>query len=125
MTDKTFEKLEEKVLEWAGSHDLLHEENANKQFMKFIEEVFEFKTEFDYNGNEFIVCLIDKRMKFTPDTFSKMKLEMGDIIVILIILCYQLDIDPTECLEMAYNKIKDRQGKTVNGTFVKAEDLKE
>lgn len=120
-----FEELQEKVLEWAGSHDLLHEENASKQFMKFIEEVFEFKTEFDYNGNEFIVCLIDKRMKFEPDTFHEMKLEMGDIIVTLIILCEQLDIDPTECLEMAYKKIKDRQGKTINGVFYKAEDLDE
>lgn len=120
-----FKELEEKVLEWAGSHDLLHEENANKQFLKFVEEVFEFKTEFDYNGNEFIVCLVDKRMKFTPDTFHKMKLEMGDIIVTLIILCEQLDIDPTECLEMAYKKIKDRQGKTIDGTFVKEEDLPE
>lgn len=118
-----FKELQEKVLEWAGSHDLLHEENASKQFMKFIEEVFEFKTEFDYNGNEFIVCLIDKRMKFEPDTFHEMKLEMGDIIVTLIILCEQLDIDPTECLEMAYKKIKDRQGKTINGMFYKAEDL--
>lgn len=120
-----FKELQEKVLEWAGSHDLLHEENADKQFMKFIEEVFEFKTEFDYNGNEFIICLTDKRMKFTPDTFYNMKLEMGDIIVTLIILCEQLDIDPTECLEMAYKKIKDRQGKTINGTFVKEEDLDE
>lgn len=118
-----FEELQEKVLDWANSHDLLHEENADKQFMKFIEEVFEFKTEFDYNGNDFIVCLIDKRMKFTPDTFHEMKLEMGDIIVTLIILCEQLDIDPTECLELAYEKIKDRKGKTIDGCFIKAEDL--
>lgn len=118
-----FEELQEKVLNWAGSHDLLHEENADKQFMKFIEEVFEFKTEFDYNGNDFIVCLIDKSMKFTPDTFHEMKLEMGDIIVTLIILCEQLDIDPTECLELAYEKIKNRKGETRNGVFIKAEDL--
>lgn len=120
-----FEELQEKVLEWANSHDLLHEENAGKQFMKFIEEVFEFKTEFDYNGNEFIVCLIDKKMKFTPDTFYNMKLEMGDIIVTLIILCEQLDIEPMECLELAYEKIKNRHGKTIDGTFVKEEDLPE
>ena len=120
-----FKELQEKVLEWAGSHDLLHEENANKQFMKFIEEVFEFKTEFDFKKEEFTVHLIDKIIKFKPNTLNKMKLEMGDIIVTLIILCEQLDIDPTECLEMAYKKIKDRQGKTINGMFYKAEDLDE
>lgn len=119
----TFKELQDKVLEWAGSHDLLHEENSEKQFLKFIEEVFEFKTEFDFNEKEFAVYLIDKRIKFMPDTIYNMKLEMGDIIVTLIILCEQLDIDPTECLELAYEKIKDRKGKTIDGTFVKEEDL--
>ena len=48
---------------------------------------------------------------------------MGDIFVTLIILCEQLGIDPVECLSMAYEKIKDRKGKTLHGTFVKEEDL--
>lgn len=114
-----FEELQEKVLDWADSHDLLHEENADKQFLKFVEEVFEFKTEFDLNGFRFGM----------GDDFSyiseDLMFEMGDIIVTLIILCEQLDIDPAECLEMAYEKIKDRKGKTIDGTFVKAEDLPE
>ena len=37
----TFEQLQEKVLSWADDKDLLHSENADRQFMKFIEEVFE------------------------------------------------------------------------------------
>lgn len=118
-----FKELQEKVLEWADSHDLLHEENADKQFMKFIEEVFEFKTEFDTGREQFIVYTIDRRIKFTPNTLKNMKLEMGDVFVTLIILCKQLGIDPQRCLELAYEKIKDRQGKTIDGTFVKAEDL--
>ena len=52
-----------------------------------------------------------------------MELEMGDIFVTLIILCEQLNLDPVECLEKAYKKIESRQGKTINGTFVKEEDL--
>lgn len=35
-----FEDLREKVLDWAMDKDLLHEENAEKQFMKFMEEGF-------------------------------------------------------------------------------------
>lgn len=108
-----FEKVKELVLEWADDKDLLHSENAGKQFMKFIEEVFEFKSEFDLRNmfcdNEF--------------AYKDMKLEMGDIFVTLIILCEDLGIDPVACLEMAYEKIKDRRGKTINGTFVKSEDL--
>lgn len=112
-----FEELQEKVLEWADSHDLLHEENANKQFLKFVEEVFEFKTEMDMYMKS---SKLNLKMLW-PDT--DMKLEMGDVFVTLIILCKQLEIEPMECLELAYKKIKNRKGKTINGCFVKAEDL--
>lgn len=33
------------------------------------------------------------------------------------------DLDFTGCIESAYNEIKDRKGKTVNGQFIKEEDL--
>lgn len=106
-----FEELQDRVLDWADDKDLLHEENADKQFMKFVEEVFEFKTEFDL-------------LKLTGDgDIVSMQLEMGDIFVTLIILCMQLQLDPVDCLESAYNKIKSRQGKTINGQFIKEEDL--
>ena len=109
-----FEELQEKVLEWAEEKDLLHEENAEKQFMKVIEEIFEFKTVFDF-----------KRLRNRKGSIvlnRNLILEMGDIFVTLIILCEQLNISPQTCLAMAYKKIKDRKGKTINGQFVK-EDL--
>ena len=108
-----FEDLKDKVLRWADDKDLLHSNNADVQFMKFIEEVFEFKTEFDF------VCYLN----INEHTFHGMELEMGDIFVTLIILCEQIGIDPVECLSMAYEKIKDRSGKTINGNFFKQEDL--
>ena len=40
-----------------------------------------------------------------------------------IVLAHQLDLDVTECLSIAYEEIKNRKGKMVNGTFVKEEDL--
>lgn len=112
-----FEDLQDKVLDWADSHDLLHEENSEKQFLKFIEEVFEFKTEMDfYSGKSEVLSSVSKNL---------MKDEMGDVFVTLIILCKQLGIKPQECLELAYEKIKDRKGETRNGVFYKAEDLDE
>lgn len=119
----TFEELQEKVLDWAESHDLLHEENADKQFSKFIEEVFEFKTEFDYLeriGQDPSECYSDYEQ---IETQENMQLEMGDVFVTLIILCKQLGIEPQYCLKEAYEKIKDRKGETRNGMFIKAEDL--
>ena len=37
----SFRMLQADVLRWAKDKDLLHIKNADKQFMKFIEEVFE------------------------------------------------------------------------------------
>lgn len=48
---------------------------------------------------------------------------VGDIFVVLTVLCLQLDIDIEECIDLAYNEIKDRKGKLIDGVFVKEEDL--
>ena len=92
MNNKSFGELKELVLEWADDKDLLHEENAEKQFMKFIEEVFEFKTEFD-DKRRFVPACVD---------INNLKLEMGDIFVTLIILCEDLGIDPVVCFRYGY-----------------------
>lgn len=51
------------------------------------------------------------------------KEEIGDVVVTLIILSQQLDMDLYDCLDIAYDKIKDRKGEMKNGVFVKQEDL--
>lgn len=49
---------------------------------------------------------------------------IGDTVVTLICISQQLGLDFNECLEYAYNEIKDRKGKMIDGIFVKEEDLK-
>lgn len=122
-----FKDLKDKVLSWADDKDLLHTENADKQFLKFIEEVFEFNVEMVDYINRIELCKRTKIYdKFSAATTERnMRLEMGDIFVTLIILCEQIGIDPVDCISMAYEKIKGRSGKTINGTFVKAEDLED
>ena len=113
-----FENLRKKVIAWGEGKNLIHQEVAEKQFLKFIEEVFEFKTESDlknYMWNAGIAY---------ADVTEPMALEMGDIFVTLIILCEQIGLNPIKCLDMSYEKIKDRKGKTINGVFIKEEDLK-
>ena len=117
---KKYEELSALVLDWADDKDLLHAKNADKQFMKFIEEVFEFKTEVDLWTKVFTDS---ERKRLEVPQMHNIKMEMGDIFVTLIILCKQLDIDLMECLEMAYEKISKRKGKTVDGIFYKEEDL--
>lgn len=48
---------------------------------------------------------------------------IGDVVVTLICISMQLGVDFNECLKMAYDEIKDRKGKMVNGMFVKEVDL--
>lgn len=44
---------------------------------------------------------------------------IGDTLVTVIILADILGYDPIDCLEEAYNTIKERKGTTQDGTFVK------
>lgn len=116
--DLNFEDLRKKVIAWGEGKNLIHQEIAEKQFLKFIEEVFEFKTESDLKN-----YMWDAGIAYA-DVTEPMALEMGDIFVTLIILCEQIGLNPIKCLDMAYEKIKDRKGKTINGVFIKQEDLK-
>ena len=116
---RNFEELKKLIEQWAKNKGLLYAENADKQFMKFIEEIFEFKTDYDILWYE-----VRRRGGISKDSVRPLMLEMGDIFVTLIILCNQIGVEPTRCLDMAYEKIKDRTGKTIDGVFVKEEDLR-
>ena len=109
-------ELIEKVEAWGEEKGIVDPSNAPKQFMKFMEEVFEFKTKLDLEKITFDVYGEYIQFKST-------KMEFGDVLVTLVILAKQLGLDWEECLSMAYEKIKDRKGKTINGVFVNEEDL--
>lgn len=93
--------MKEKIIEWAKERNLLLPENATKQTLKLTEEVGELAS---------AILKQDRHEQIDA---------IGDIQVVLIILCEQLGIDKDEALETAYNVIKNRKGKTVNGTFIK------
>ena len=50
---------------------------------------------------------------------------IGDMYVVMTILALQLGLDIEDCVQKAYNEIKNRRGKMINGVFVKESDLKE
>lgn len=97
------EELRKAVLDWADERNLLNQDNAAKQLIKLTEEVGELANAF---------------LKNKP--IDQMD-AIGDIQVVLIILARQLGIPYEESLLHAYNTIKDRKGKTINGTFIKDE----
>ena len=93
--------IKEKVLEWGAERNLLHNDNALKQYSKLQEE-----------SNELLLSILNK------DPYEQID-AIGDCAIVLIILANQLGHDFDKCLESAYDEIKNRTGKTVNGNFVK------
>jgi NTP pyrophosphatase (non-canonical NTP hydrolase) len=94
-----------KVEDWANARGLLKEENAPRQFMKVVEETGEVAEGLAKNNQ------------------ALLKDGIGDVVVTLIILAKQKGMTLHECLEAAYDEIKDRTGETKDGVFVKSEDL--
>ncbi len=93
--------LQNLVLDWAEEKNLLKRENAFKQYIKSVSEMGELGDAIIKQNQEEIIDAL------------------GDVQVTLIILAKQLGYNYDECLESAYNVIKNRTGKTVAGTFIK------
>lgn len=91
-------------------YDNMPDSEHKIQWMRITEEVGEIRD------------VLLKPTKFTEPQ-AALKDAIGDTLVTIIVLAHQLDLDVTECLSIAYEEIKNRNGKMVNGTFVKEEDL--
>ena len=103
-SEVTFDDLIENVKGWAEDKNILKNENVPNQLMTVMEELGETAGAIAKN-------------KVTDEIQDG----IGDTFVTLIILSYQLGLEPTQCLERAWNEIKGRTGKTVNGVFIKNE----
>lgn len=94
------------VIQWGREKGL---DDPKAQLNKVIEEVGEIAHEITRNH-------------YDLDAFEQpVELEdaIGDTLVTVIILADILGIDPISALQEAYSVIKDRKGKTSNGTFVR------
>jgi NTP pyrophosphatase (non-canonical NTP hydrolase) len=96
-------QFEREVIQWAQDRGLVTEINAKTQLLKSFEEMGEVARAVLKNNQEELVD------------------GLGDVLVTLIILAEIKGVKLEECLESAYNVIKNRTGKTVNGTFIKNE----
>lgn len=108
-TNNTFSELITKINQWADKRNL-KQADPKIQWMRVTEEVGEIRD------------VLLKPTKFTEPN-AALKDAIGDTLVTIIVLAHQLDLDVTECLSIAYEEIKNRKGKMINGTFVKEEDL--
>ena len=91
----------ERIRQWAADRNLIEGSTPTKQFVKLIEEVGELARAI--------------QLGYQVDTEDA----IGDIQVVLAVMCAQLNLDIDECREIAWEQIKDRKGKMVDGVFVK------
>ncbi|AUR96566.1 hypothetical protein NVP1226O_39 [Vibrio phage 1.226.O._10N.261.48.E5] len=93
----------ELIADWHHARCLVDGATDATQFVKLMEEVGELA------GNL-------ARSKDIRD-------DIGDIIVVLVNLLERNGLTLKECVDVAYEDIKDRKGKMINGSFVKEADL--
>lgn len=102
---KTLNELHSLIQSWSKQREL-DKADPMKQMVKLMEEIGELANGLNKSNDKVIVDSV------------------GDVFVVLTILCQQLNIDLTSCVAAAYDEIKDRKGQLVNGIFVKEQDLK-
>tara|TARA_B100000900_G_C20213418_1_gene566775 strand:+ start:95 stop:397 length:303 start_codon:yes stop_codon:yes gene_type:complete len=99
MAEKNYEKL---IAQWHHDRNLIDGSTDKDQYMKLIQEAGE---------------LSDSLCKG-----KDIRDDIGDIMVVLINIMVRNKLTMTECLAQAYDDIKDRKGKMIDGIFVKEGD---
>ena len=92
-------ELIDKTIQWHHDRNLIEGSTDKAQFIKLVEELGELQDNI-MEGKDF-------------------KDDIGDMLVVMINLCERNNTTLEECLAVAYNDIKDRKGKMVDGIFVK------
>lgn len=92
----------ENIKQWHYDRNLIKGSDDKTQFAKLIQEAGELSDN---------IC----KGKDIRD-------DIGDMMVVLINIAERNNVSLTECLEVAYNDIKDRKGRMVDGVFVKEAD---
>lgn len=91
---------------WAKNRGL-DKSNSDKQLIKLTEEIGELAEAHNK-------CYRDKQID-----------SIGDIFVVLSIYALQNGLHLDDCVKEAYDTIKGRHGKMIDGVFVKNSDLEE
>jgi len=91
------------IRKWAEARNLVNGSTLQAQVVKLLEESGELAAGVARNDMEKIIDSI------------------GDVMVVLTIIAAQVQIPVEECLDLAWEAIRYRKGKMVNGIFVKEE----
>lgn len=90
------------IRNWVHDRNI-HTAHPKDQFLKVVEEVGEIGAGLARGDRDLIMDAV------------------GDTYVTLVALCETMDISIEECISVAYDAIKDRTGRLVDGVFIKDE----
>jgi NTP pyrophosphatase (non-canonical NTP hydrolase) len=93
----------ENIAQWHRDRNLIDGSTDKDQYMKLIQEAGELSDN---------IC----KGKDIRD-------DIGDMMVVLINIATRNKLSIEECLQIAYDDIKDRKGKMIDGVFIKESDL--
>lgn len=98
----TYRIVETEILRWAEARKIIPNSTPTAQYLKAVSEMGE------------LADALNKR------DMPAVKDAVGDTLVCLINMCALLDIDMIDCLNGAWDQIKDRKGTLLpSGVFVK------
>lgn len=95
------QSLIDRIEIWAEDRNLIEGATSQAQMVKLTEEVGEIAAAVARGNRE------------------ALKDGIGDAVVVLTILAAQNDLTLEECVAAAYNEIKDRKGRMIDGVFVR------
>ena len=97
------EELVRLITQWHKDRNLIDGSDDKTQFAKLIQEAGELSDN---------IC---KERDISDD--------IGDMMVVLINIAERNELTLTQCLQKAYDDIKDRKGMMIDGVFVKEDDV--
>lgn len=93
--------LDELIIQWAKDRNLIEGATKQSQTVKLMEEM-----------GELAEGIAKSKQDLVKDS-------LGDMYVVMTILAEMHGVTMKECIALAYDEIKDRKGKMVDGVFVK------
>jgi NTP pyrophosphatase (non-canonical NTP hydrolase) len=122
-----YEQLSALVIKWGEDKGIFAKSTPLRQLDKTQEELDETKEALEklasLTNQEILddVLLSDDfgNISLEEDALAEAKDGIGDMLVTIILLAKMVNMDSVDCLEAAYDIIKKRTGKMVDGQFVK------
>jgi NTP pyrophosphatase (non-canonical NTP hydrolase) len=122
-----YEQLSALVIKWGEDKGIFAKSTPLRQLDKTQEELNETKEALEklasLTNQEILddVLLSDDfgNISLEEDALAEAKDGIGDMLVTIILLAKMVNMDSVDCLEAAYDIIKKRTGKMVDGQFVK------